>query len=103
LAKKIKSKTNSTCGTKQSLDFLIFNLFNMIKFSPKAHESVELKPMQILQTILNRAEKTMDSIEKSRNPKDQMLYDALKEVQRVTKIEMDKAKTKLNGKLISES
>lgn len=75
----------------------------MVKFSPKAHESMELKPMQILQTILNRVEKTMDSIEKSRNPKDQMLYKALKEIQRVTKLEMDNAKTKLEGKLITES
>jgi hypothetical protein len=75
----------------------------MVKFSPKAHESMELKPMQILQTILNRVEKTMDSIEKSRNPKDQMLYEALKEIQRVTKLEMDNAKTKLEGKLITES
>jgi len=72
-------------------------MIKKIKFQPR-----ELDPIQTLQIILDTVEDHIDSIEKSKNPKEHILLEALKEVRKTITRELNIAKDRLDMRLKTE-
>ena len=74
----------------------------MNDISPKTLDVSKFEPLEILQKLLERIEKTMGTIEKSRNPKEKMLYKSLVEIRKIITREINIARDKLDRHLKPE-